>query len=252
MTPPRAHPRVHVPVVHAVLHRAVKVILIRNPGRGRRLRRRARVHQHRRRHRRADRPLRQPPDDRDLPSRSQGSRRRPGPQPRPESSRANRPARVPLPDDHHHLVSAARQPRRRPQRTAPHRAVVSPEDYRQLHRHARQPPARTDPTRILDTSTRHDHRPANHAHPVTVSPQRRLRPRKSRYLGYNIHLSSSQLASLKFKHFWKSNSTVPPVAGRGYQIIQSASSVTFGLPKPPDADVTHNDLRGGAAQWLIK
>jgi Transposase DDE domain len=106
-------------------------------------------------------------------------RRRPGPQPRPESRRADRPVRIPRPDDHDHLVSAARQPRHRPHRTPTRRAVVPPEGHHQLHRHARRAPARTDPPRILGTSTRRDHHTTNHARPVTVSPHRRLRPRKS-------------------------------------------------------------------------
>ncbi len=163
--------------------RPVKVILIRNPGTSEGFD--VAIASHRRRHRcrHPARPLRQSLDDRDPQPRSQGPRRRPGPQPRPASRRADRPVRVPRPDNHNRLVPAPRRPRHRPQHPPPDRPLVPAEDHDQLHRHARRAPPRTDPPPVSDTSTPDRHQPETHASPVTVSSGSRLRSRKSRNYG---------------------------------------------------------------------
>ena len=48
------------------------------------------------------------------------------------------------------------------------------------------------------------------------------------YVGANPGLDAEQLSDLKFAHYWKSNSTVPPVPGRGYQLIQRATVEVLG------------------------
>jgi len=50
------------------------------------------------------------------------------------------------------------------------------------------------------------------------------------YIGFNCFLSSSQLyGSLKFQHYWKSLSSVPDIARRGYEMIQSAGGMVNGI-----------------------
>ena len=69
------------------------------------------------------------------------------------------------------------------------------------------------------------------------------------YVGANEILSGQALfQSLKFSHYWKSLSTVPEVAGRGYQMIQSNEQTLNGIDI--DENQTQNDLRGGAVVWL--
>jgi hypothetical protein len=63
------------------------------------------------------------------------------------------------------------------------------------------------------------------------------------YVGANSGLTGDQLASLKFKHFWKSLSDVPSIPGRGYEMVQSAGD-------GKDDDVTHNDEQGDSAIWV--
>ncbi len=70
------------------------------------------------------------------------------------------------------------------------------------------------------------------------------------YVGAGEMLDGDQLARLNFQNYWKSASTVPAVTGRGYQIIQSLTSQTYGFSRSPDDDVTQNDSQGGMAQWI--
>lgn len=75
------------------------------------------------------------------------------------------------------------------------------------------------------------------------------------YVGANAILTGTQLANLKFQHYWKSGSTVPSIPGRGYQLIQT-------IPNPPmgelrhgihiDYDETQTDSLGGQVIWLSR
>jgi hypothetical protein len=69
------------------------------------------------------------------------------------------------------------------------------------------------------------------------------------YVGANAILTGQQLYDLPFKHYWKSESKVPAIPVRGYQMIQTQ------VPQPVngigiDKDVTQTDLQGGQALWL--
>lgn len=69
-------------------------------------------------------------------------------------------------------------------------------------------------------------------------------------MGANSILNSQQLYDLPFQHYWQSESTVPPVAVRSYQMVQSyvAEPVNgIGI----DRDITYIDKEGGVPQWLI-
>lgn len=68
------------------------------------------------------------------------------------------------------------------------------------------------------------------------------------YVGANPGLNADQLSNLKFSHFWKSESTVPPVPGRGYQLIQTGAINVLGISIDPDT--TQNDEQGGSVRWL--
>ncbi len=73
------------------------------------------------------------------------------------------------------------------------------------------------------------------------------------YVGANAILTGTQLANLKFEHYWQSGSTVPNIPGRGYQLIQT-------IPNPPlgelrhgihiDFDKTQMDSDGNQVIWL--
>lgn len=71
------------------------------------------------------------------------------------------------------------------------------------------------------------------------------------YVGANCLLNSQQLYDdLKFQHYWKSESDVPTVAVRSYQMIQYfCSEIINGLSI--DKDITYIDNQGGVPQWLI-
>jgi len=69
------------------------------------------------------------------------------------------------------------------------------------------------------------------------------------YVGANAGLSGQQLYDLPFQHYWKSESAVPAIPVRGYQMIQTL------VPQPVngigiDKDVTQTDQQGGQALWL--
>ncbi len=67
------------------------------------------------------------------------------------------------------------------------------------------------------------------------------------YVGAGSRLSGDNLYyRLEFKHYWKSESTVPDIANRGYQLIQH--SYTQDL----DLDYTQTDRKGGNVYWTIK
>ncbi len=72
------------------------------------------------------------------------------------------------------------------------------------------------------------------------------------YVGIDSGLTDTQLAGLPFQHFWKSASTVPPVTGRGYQVIQSTGVQEFGFMNAIDFDTTQLDAQGGVANWVSK
>jgi hypothetical protein len=73
------------------------------------------------------------------------------------------------------------------------------------------------------------------------------------YVGADAILTGTQLANLKFQHYWKSGSIVPNIPGQGYQLIQT-------IPSPPlgefrhgihiDYDKTQTDSLGGQVIWL--
>jgi hypothetical protein len=69
------------------------------------------------------------------------------------------------------------------------------------------------------------------------------------YVGYQAILNGDQLHSLSFQHYWRSQSSVPPIPNRGYQLVQFLPSVTAnGIAI--DVDFTQTDNLGGQAPWL--
>lgn len=71
------------------------------------------------------------------------------------------------------------------------------------------------------------------------------------YVGANSILDSQQLYSdLKFQHYWHSLSSVPNVAVRGYQMIQSDGGTVHGVGI--DKNLTQADANQGQVQWLMQ
>jgi hypothetical protein len=69
------------------------------------------------------------------------------------------------------------------------------------------------------------------------------------YVGAGALLTGQQLYSLSFQHYWRSQSNVPDIPTRGYQILQLFPSISInGIWV--DLDVAQNDSLGGQAQWL--
>ncbi len=70
------------------------------------------------------------------------------------------------------------------------------------------------------------------------------------YVGANCVLDGNQLYyNLNFQHYWKSESTVPNIPNRGFQMIQEyVAQPVFGIGI--DADFTQNDQQGGSVLWL--
>jgi len=71
------------------------------------------------------------------------------------------------------------------------------------------------------------------------------------YVGADAILNGQQLYDLSFQHYWQSESRVPALPQRGYQMVQSfvAAPVNgIGI----DKDVAQTDSEGGQALWLIK
>jgi len=70
------------------------------------------------------------------------------------------------------------------------------------------------------------------------------------YVGASAGLNGQQLYELQFQHYWKSESNVPAVAVRGYQMVQSpAPAPVEGVSI--DRDVTQTDNLGGQVLWLV-
>jgi len=69
------------------------------------------------------------------------------------------------------------------------------------------------------------------------------------YVGAEGLLNGRQLYDLSFQHYWRSQSQVPDIPHRGYQVIQFGPSVQINGVRI-DLDVALNDSQGGAAQWL--
>jgi hypothetical protein len=71
------------------------------------------------------------------------------------------------------------------------------------------------------------------------------------YVGFASGLNEQQLFSLKFQHYWRSQSNVPNVGSRGYQMIQLFPEVTRnGIAI--DIDVTQADFKQGQVKWLVR
>jgi len=71
------------------------------------------------------------------------------------------------------------------------------------------------------------------------------------YVGFQCGLNEQQLLNLKFQHYWRSQSNVPNIGGRGYQMIQLFPEVKrngIGI----DIDVTQSDFKQRQAQWLVR
>jgi len=69
------------------------------------------------------------------------------------------------------------------------------------------------------------------------------------YVGDSAQLSGQQLFDLSFQHYWKSQSRVPAIPNRGYQLIQFLPSVTaYGIAI--DMDITQTDAKNGQSLWL--
>lgn len=70
------------------------------------------------------------------------------------------------------------------------------------------------------------------------------------YVGAAAVLTGEQLYyDLKFQHYWKSASSVPNVAVRGYQLIQAGPDTTAdGIEI--DTAATQTDRSGGQVRWL--
>jgi hypothetical protein len=73
------------------------------------------------------------------------------------------------------------------------------------------------------------------------------------YVGAGAILTGTQLANLKFQHYWKSGSIVPKIPDRGYQLIQTIPNPPLGELRhgiPIDFDLTQTDSLGGQVIWL--
>ena len=69
------------------------------------------------------------------------------------------------------------------------------------------------------------------------------------FVGAGAILTSQQLYDLPFQHYWRSQSQVPDIPNRGYQIIQLSPSLQVNGVWI-DLDVALDDNEGGMAQWL--
>ncbi len=69
------------------------------------------------------------------------------------------------------------------------------------------------------------------------------------YVGAGALLSGQQLHDLSFQHYWRSQSRVPDIPIRGYQMIQLFPSIQINRVAV-DLDVVQDDQQGGQAQWL--
>ncbi|HET9364918.1 MAG TPA: DUF1906 domain-containing protein [Candidatus Angelobacter sp.] len=71
------------------------------------------------------------------------------------------------------------------------------------------------------------------------------------YVGSSCVLNEQQLFNLKFQHYWRSQSNVPNVGSRGYQMIQLFPEVPVNGIKV-DIDVTQSDFKQGQVKWLVR
>jgi len=69
------------------------------------------------------------------------------------------------------------------------------------------------------------------------------------YVGAEALLNGRQLYDLPFQHYWRSQSQVPNIPYRAYQVIQLGPSIQINGVRV-DLDVAMNDKKGRAAQWL--
>jgi hypothetical protein len=69
------------------------------------------------------------------------------------------------------------------------------------------------------------------------------------YVGSEALLNGRQLYDLPFQHYWRSQSQVPDIPHRGYQVVQLSPPIQLNGVRI-DFDVAVNDGQGGAAQWL--
>lgn len=70
------------------------------------------------------------------------------------------------------------------------------------------------------------------------------------YVGASAGLTGEQLYdNLAFEHYWQSASSVPMVASRGYQMVQTLQPGTVN-DISIDHDMTQTDHLGGQVQWL--
>jgi Domain of unknown function (DUF1906) len=69
------------------------------------------------------------------------------------------------------------------------------------------------------------------------------------YIGAGAFLTCQQLYDLPFQHYWRSQSIVPDIPNRSYQVVQLSPSIRVNGVLI-DLDIPQNDKEGGAAQWL--
>ena len=69
------------------------------------------------------------------------------------------------------------------------------------------------------------------------------------YVGACAQLTGQQLSDLSFQHYWRSQSRVPEIPNRGYQLIQLTPSIEIN-GVDVDVDIAQHDKKGGQAQWL--
>jgi len=69
------------------------------------------------------------------------------------------------------------------------------------------------------------------------------------YVGARALLTGQQLADLSFQHYWRSQSRVPEIPNRGYQLVQLFPSIEINGVSV-DIDIAQNDEKGGQAPWL--
>jgi hypothetical protein len=69
------------------------------------------------------------------------------------------------------------------------------------------------------------------------------------FVGAGAILTGQQLYDLPFQHYWRSQSRVPDIPNRGYQVIQLSPSLQLNGVWI-DLDVALDDNEGGMAQWL--
>lgn len=68
------------------------------------------------------------------------------------------------------------------------------------------------------------------------------------YVGANCILNGMQLYNLAFQHYWQSQSDVPVIPIRGYQLVQYATTEAYCVSI--DTDTTQDDNEGGTVIWL--